>query len=61
MTTYLSFCRCEAQELKQKVPVGVLKKELVTQDEKKKQLSERIKQQKEKLEALEVMIKSSNK
>ncbi|XP_018410992.1 PREDICTED: MORC family CW-type zinc finger protein 2 [Nanorana parkeri] len=45
--------KCEAPELKQKLPVGVLKKEAVTQDDKKKQLSEKIKQQQEKLEALE--------
>ncbi|KAM5193777.1 ATPase MORC2 isoform 1-T4 [Mantella aurantiaca] len=45
--------RCEAPELKQKLPIGVLKKEVVTKDEKKKQLSEKIKHQQEKLDALE--------
>lgn len=45
--------RCEAPELKQKLPVGVLKKELITQDDKKKHLSEKIKHQQEKLEALQ--------
>lgn len=45
--------RCEALELKQKLPVGVLKKEFVTQDDKKKQLSEKIHKQQEKLEALQ--------
>ncbi|CAI9589218.1 unnamed protein product [Staurois parvus] len=45
--------KCEAPELKQKLPIGVLKKEVVTQEEKKKHLSEKIKLQQEKLEALE--------
>ncbi|XP_068097109.1 LOW QUALITY PROTEIN: ATPase MORC2 [Hyperolius riggenbachi] len=45
--------RCDAQELKQKLPVGCLKKEVATQEEKKKQLTDKIRQQKEKLEALE--------
>lgn len=45
--------RCEAPELKQKLPAGVLKKEVVTQEDKKKQLSEKIHKQQEKLEALQ--------
>ncbi|NXI37472.1 MORC2 protein, partial [Galbula dea] len=45
--------RCEAAELKQKVPLGILKKDLKSQEEKQKQLTERIRQQQEKLEALQ--------
>ncbi|KAM3940232.1 ATPase MORC2 isoform 2-T2 [Leptodactylus fuscus] len=45
--------RCDALEQKQKVPVGVLKKEIVTQEEKKKNLSEKIQKQQEKLVALQ--------
>lgn len=49
-----SLYRCEASEQKQKVPLGTLKKDLKTQEEKQKQLTERIRQQQEKLEALQV-------
>ncbi|XP_075685502.1 ATPase MORC2 isoform X2 [Rhinoderma darwinii] len=45
--------RCDALEQKQKVPVGVLKRESVSQDDKKKQLSEKIQKQQEKLVALQ--------
>ncbi|XP_075069038.1 ATPase MORC2 [Mixophyes fleayi] len=45
--------RCDAPEQKQKVPAGVLKKQIVSQDEKKKQLVDKIQQQQEKLEALQ--------
>ncbi|KAM6377959.1 ATPase MORC2 isoform 2-T2 [Pluvialis apricaria] len=45
--------RCEAAEQKQKVPLGTLKKDLKSQEEKQKQLSEKIRQQQEKLEALQ--------
>ncbi|XP_073410891.1 ATPase MORC2 isoform X1 [Dendrobates tinctorius] len=45
--------RCEALELKQKVPVGVLKKDIVSQEEKKKHLSEKIQKQQEKLDSLQ--------
>ncbi|NXF96879.1 MORC2 protein, partial [Eubucco bourcierii] len=45
--------RCEAAEQKQKVPLGTLKKDLKTQEEKQKQLTEKIRQQQEKLEALQ--------
>ncbi|NXX86667.1 MORC2 protein, partial [Urocolius indicus] len=45
--------RCEAAELKQKVPLGTLKKDVKTQEEKQKQLREKIRQQQEKLEALQ--------
>lgn len=45
--------RCEAAEQKQKVPLGTLKKDLKTQEEKQKELTERIRQQQEKLEALQ--------
>lgn len=50
----LSFYRCEASEQKQKVPLGTFKKDLKTQEEKQKQLTEKIRQQQEKLEALQV-------
>ncbi|XP_055261743.1 ATPase MORC2 isoform X4 [Moschus berezovskii] len=45
--------RCEASEQKQKFPLGTLKKDLKTQEEKQKQLTEKIRQQQEKLEALQ--------
>ncbi|KAE8633992.1 hypothetical protein XENTR_v10002167 [Xenopus tropicalis] len=45
--------RCEATEQKQKLPVGVLKKDILSQEEKKRQLTEKIRQQQEKLEALQ--------
>ncbi|XP_030073755.1 ATPase MORC2 [Microcaecilia unicolor] len=45
--------RCETIEQKQKLPVGILKKDTVSHEEKKKQLSEKIRQQQEKLEALQ--------
>ncbi|XP_023793583.1 MORC family CW-type zinc finger protein 2 isoform X3 [Cyanistes caeruleus] len=45
--------RCEAAEQKQKVPLGTLKKDLKTNKEKQKQLTEKIHQQQEKLEVLQ--------
>ncbi|NWX92690.1 MORC2 protein, partial [Nothoprocta ornata] len=45
--------RCEAAEQKQKVPLGSLKKDPKSPEEKQKQLSEKIRQQQEKLEALQ--------
>ncbi|XP_010718753.1 ATPase MORC2 isoform X2 [Meleagris gallopavo] len=45
--------RCEAPEQKQKLPLGALKKDSKSQEEKQKQLSEKIRQQQEKLEALQ--------
>ncbi|XP_033374196.1 ATPase MORC2 isoform X3 [Parus major] len=45
--------RCEAAEQKQKVPLGTLKKDLKSNKEKQKQLTEKIHQQQEKLEALQ--------
>ncbi|XP_007952117.1 ATPase MORC2 [Orycteropus afer afer] len=45
--------QCEASEQKQKVPLGTLRKDLKTQEEKQKQLTEKIRQQQEKLEALQ--------
>lgn len=51
--------RCEAAEQKQKVPLGTLKKDLKSQEEKQKQLTEKIRQQQEKLEALQVNWKVS--
>ncbi|NWX29090.1 MORC2 protein, partial [Notiomystis cincta] len=45
--------RCEAAEQKQKVPLGILKKDLKSHEEKQKQLTEKIRQQQEKLEALQ--------
>lgn len=46
--------RCEAPEQKQNIPCGVLKKEKVSSEDKQKDLAEKIKQQQEKLEALQV-------
>ncbi|NWW84631.1 MORC2 protein, partial [Rhynochetos jubatus] len=48
--------RCEAAEQKQKVPLGTLKKDLKSHEEKQKQLTEKIRQQQEKLEALQKMV-----
>ncbi|XP_038618391.1 ATPase MORC2 isoform X2 [Tachyglossus aculeatus] len=45
--------KCDASEQKQKVPLGTLKKDMKSQEEKRKQLTERIRQQQEKLEALQ--------
>ncbi|NWS68902.1 MORC2 protein, partial [Crotophaga sulcirostris] len=44
---------CEAAEQKQKVPLGTLKKDFKSRDVKQKQLTEKIRQQQEKLEALQ--------
>lgn len=52
--------RCEAAEQKQKVPLGTLKKDLKSQEEKQKQLTEKIRQQQEKLEALQVNLEVSS-
>ncbi|XP_066055644.1 ATPase MORC2 isoform X2 [Chamaea fasciata] len=45
--------RCEAAEQKQKVPLGTLKKDMKSNEEKQKQLTEKIRQQQKKLEALQ--------
>ncbi|XP_070255448.1 ATPase MORC2 isoform X2 [Myotis yumanensis] len=45
--------RCEASEQKQKVPLGTLKKDLKTPEEKQKQLTEKIRQHQERLEAMQ--------
>ncbi|NWZ33678.1 MORC2 protein, partial [Brachypodius atriceps] len=45
--------RCEAAEQKQKVPLGTLKKDVKSNEEKQKQLTEKIHQQQKKLEALQ--------
>uniref|UniRef100_A0A8C6PWL6 MORC family CW-type zinc finger 2 n=1 Tax=Nothobranchius furzeri TaxID=105023 RepID=A0A8C6PWL6_NOTFU len=45
--------RCDAPEQKQNLPCGTLKKEKQTAEDKKKELAEKIKQQQEKLEALQ--------
>lgn len=45
--------RCEAAEQKQKVPLGTLKKDLKSNEEKQKKLTEKIRQQQKKLEALQ--------
>lgn len=50
----LSLLRCDAPEQKQNLPCGVLKKEKQTAEDKQKELAEKIKQQQEKLEALQV-------
>lgn len=52
--------RCEAAEQKQKVPLGTLKKDLKSHEEKQKQLTEKIRQQQEKLEALQVSLEISS-
>lgn len=44
--------QCEAFELKQKIPLGVLKRVPKTQEERQKQLTEKIRQQQRKLKAL---------
>ncbi|NXY47961.1 MORC2 protein, partial [Ceuthmochares aereus] len=44
---------CEAAEQKQKVPLGTLKKDSKSQEAKQKQLTEKIRHQQEKLEALQ--------
>lgn len=46
--------RCDAPEQKQNLPSGVLKKDKPTAEDKQKELAEKIKQQQEKLEALQV-------
>uniref|UniRef100_A0A8D3CIQ3 CW-type domain-containing protein n=1 Tax=Scophthalmus maximus TaxID=52904 RepID=A0A8D3CIQ3_SCOMX len=45
--------RCDALEQKQNLPCGVLKKDKQTVEDKQKELAEKIKQQQEKLEALQ--------
>ncbi|KAG9354468.1 hypothetical protein JZ751_001178 [Albula glossodonta] len=45
--------RCDAPEQKQNLPVGVLRKDTKSSEEKQKELSEKIRQQQEKLEALQ--------
>lgn len=51
------FCvfRCDAPEQKQNLPCGVLKKDKQTAEDKQKELAEKIKQQQEKLHALQVL------
>ncbi|XP_064153708.1 ATPase MORC2 isoform X2 [Anguilla rostrata] len=45
--------RCDAPEQKQNLPVGVLRKDTKSTEDKQKELSEKIRQQQEKLEALQ--------
>ncbi|CAM9545423.1 unnamed protein product [Rangifer tarandus platyrhynchus] len=45
--------RCEASEQKQKLPLGALRKDPKTQEERQKQLMQKMRQQQEKLEALQ--------
>uniref|UniRef100_A0AAR2KV47 CW-type domain-containing protein n=1 Tax=Pygocentrus nattereri TaxID=42514 RepID=A0AAR2KV47_PYGNA len=45
--------RCDAPEQKQNIPVGILKKDTKTSEDKQKELSDKIRQQQEKLEALQ--------
>lgn len=52
-SVYFMF-RCDATEQKQNLPCGVLKKDKQTAEDKRKELEEKIKQQQEKLEALQV-------
>uniref|UniRef100_A0A667YGX1 MORC family CW-type zinc finger 2 n=1 Tax=Myripristis murdjan TaxID=586833 RepID=A0A667YGX1_9TELE len=51
--------RCDAPEQKQNLPCGVLKKDKLTAEDKQRELSEKIKQQQEKLEALQVSFSLS--
>nr|XP_006991365.1 ATPase MORC2B-like [Peromyscus maniculatus bairdii] len=44
--------QCEAFELQQKIPMGIFKKAPKTQEERRKQLTEKIRQQQKKLQAL---------
>ena len=46
-------CRCDAAEQKQNLPCGLLKKDRQTAEDKQKELTEKIRQQQEKLEALQ--------
>ena len=46
--------RCDAPEQKQNLPCGVLRKDKPTAEDKQKELAEKIKQQQEKLDALQV-------
>lgn len=50
----LSDFRCDAPEQKQNLPCGILKKDKITAEDKRKELEEKIKLQQEKLEALQV-------
>uniref|UniRef100_A0A673IA60 MORC family CW-type zinc finger protein 2A-like n=1 Tax=Sinocyclocheilus rhinocerous TaxID=307959 RepID=A0A673IA60_9TELE len=45
--------RCDAAEQKQNLPIGVLKKDIKSSDDKQKDLSEKIRQQQEKLETMQ--------
>uniref|UniRef100_A0A672RWI3 MORC family CW-type zinc finger protein 2A-like n=1 Tax=Sinocyclocheilus grahami TaxID=75366 RepID=A0A672RWI3_SINGR len=45
--------RCDAAEQKQNLPIGVLKKDIKSSDDKQKDLSEKIRQQQEKLESMQ--------
>uniref|UniRef100_A0A8C9TEE4 MORC family CW-type zinc finger 2 n=1 Tax=Scleropages formosus TaxID=113540 RepID=A0A8C9TEE4_SCLFO len=47
--------RCDAPEQKQNLPVGVLRKDTKSVEDKQREISEKIKQQQEKLEALQVL------
>lgn len=53
---YRCVFRCDAPEQKQNIQCGVLKKEKVSSEDKQKELTEKIKQQQEKLEALQVAL-----
>uniref|UniRef100_A0A4W4GWV6 CW-type domain-containing protein n=1 Tax=Electrophorus electricus TaxID=8005 RepID=A0A4W4GWV6_ELEEL len=46
--------RCDAPEQKQNLPIGILRKDTKTSEDKQKELSEKIRQQQEKLVALQV-------
>uniref|UniRef100_A0A8C1RS10 MORC family CW-type zinc finger 2 n=1 Tax=Cyprinus carpio TaxID=7962 RepID=A0A8C1RS10_CYPCA len=45
--------RCDAPEQKQNLPIGVLKKDIKSSEDKQKDLSEKIRQQQEKLESMQ--------
>lgn len=54
IVSFLYF-RCDAPEQRQNLPCGILKKDKQTAEDKQKELTEKIKQQQDKLEALQVL------
>uniref|UniRef100_A0A4W4GXF2 CW-type domain-containing protein n=1 Tax=Electrophorus electricus TaxID=8005 RepID=A0A4W4GXF2_ELEEL len=53
--------RCDAPEQKQNLPIGILRKDTKTSEDKQKELSEKIRQQQEKLVALQTATRSSQR
>ena len=54
LSIHVFCCRCDASEQKQNLPCGVLKKDKQSSEDKQKELTEKIRAQQEKLEALQV-------